>query len=850
MATRTAQGQRPTEMRGSGLRGGRRARIKNTTRRAGCRRRAVVFGGTADGRPVKHTAAERCGAGLAARPAHDSSRDMPHRIALLVLLIAASAAGQETGRIRVEVQTTAGDPVAGATVVVAGTTHVTDAAGVVLAPAPAGPVQVTVVREGSLPVTVPVTLAPGDERVVRVALESELTLEEEVTVVATTRTGRRIEDQPMRVEALDREEIEEKMLMTPGDIVMMLNEMGGMRVQATSPSLGAASVRIQGMRGRYTRILSDGLPLYGSQPGGLGLLQIPPMDLGQVEVVKGVASALHGAGAMGGVVNLLSRRPGDEAEREVLLNQSTRGATDGVLWLSTPLSETWGMTLVGGGHRQARADVDGDGWTDMAGYARGVVRPRFFWEDGEGRSLFFTAGATRETSQRRHRAGAGAPRRRSAISGGPRYAPAGSRRPVADAGRARRRDRSRGPRAAVARAPVRRGLRARPPRHELRRGRGAADGGAAHVGRGGRGRARRLPSRRRPPVRPRLHHARPVRAGRRRRAVVAGPVDERPARPPQRLRLVRQPPRVGPPAVGRLVDPPVGGHRVLRADGAHRGDGGGGPDPPHVDGPLRAERGRSFSVDLTRTHGPAAWTVTVFGSRIADPVHVDRETYVLRNLDRPVTNVGTELLGTFRQPPFALTASYTYVRSREHVGGVAADVAQTPRHGLGLVAMAENEDGRIGFELYYTGRQRLEANPYRDFGEPYTLMGCWLSGGSAPSGCSPTSRTSQTSDSTGGTPSCAPTAPPTDAGPSTPGRPWTAASSTAGCGCSSDCSSIGCRDRSRVHSPEGAERSVACGARPMHDGAVYCAVCQPHERKCTCNCTNGSGSTRSRARAA
>ncbi len=67
--------------------------------------------------------------------------------------------------------------------------------------------------------------------------------------------------------------------MTPGDIVMMLNEMGGMRVQATSPSLGAATVRIQGMRGRYTRVLFDGLPLAGQQVGGLGLLQIPPMDL-------------------------------------------------------------------------------------------------------------------------------------------------------------------------------------------------------------------------------------------------------------------------------------------------------------------------------------------------------------------------------------------------------------------------------------------------------------------------------------------------------------------------------------------------------------------------------------------
>ena len=99
-------------------------------------------------------------------------------------------------------------------------------------------------------------------------------IEEEVVVVATTRTGRRLDDQPTRVEVLGREEIEEKMLMTPGDIVMMLNEMGGMRVQATSPSLGAASVRVQGMKGRYTRFLSDGLPLFGQQVGGSG----PPAD--------------------------------------------------------------------------------------------------------------------------------------------------------------------------------------------------------------------------------------------------------------------------------------------------------------------------------------------------------------------------------------------------------------------------------------------------------------------------------------------------------------------------------------------------------------------------------------------
>src|SRR6187397_123120 len=176
-------------------------------------------------------------------------------------------------------------------------------------------------------------------------------VEESVTVVASTRTDKRLEDQPMRVEVLAREEIEEKMLMTPGDIVMMLNEMGGMRVQATSPSLGAASVRIQGMRGRYTRFLSDGLPLFG-EVGGLGLLQIPPMDLGQVEVIKGVASSLYGAGAMGGVVNLVTRRPTNEWQREAVVNRSTRGATDVVGWYSSAAREGWSMTLLGGGHFQ------------------------------------------------------------------------------------------------------------------------------------------------------------------------------------------------------------------------------------------------------------------------------------------------------------------------------------------------------------------------------------------------------------------------------------------------------------------------------------------------------------------
>src|SRR5262245_39397075 len=186
------------------------------------------------------------------------------------------------------------------------------------------------------------------------------------------------------------------MLMTPGDVVMMLNEMGGMRVQTTSPSLGAASVRMQGMRGRYTRFLSDGLPMFGQQGAGLGLLQIPPMDLGQVEVIKGIASALYGAGAMAGVVNLISRRPASAPVRGFLINRTTLGGTDASGFLASRISTTWAMSVLGGGHWQERNDRDDDGWADLAGYSRGLLRPRFYWDGGNGRSALLTGGITYE----------------------------------------------------------------------------------------------------------------------------------------------------------------------------------------------------------------------------------------------------------------------------------------------------------------------------------------------------------------------------------------------------------------------------------------------------------------------
>jgi iron complex outermembrane receptor protein len=141
--------------------------------------------------------------------------------------------------------------------------------------------------------------------------------------------------------------------------------------------------------------------------------------------------------------------------------------------------------------------------------------------------------------------------------------------------------------------------------------------------------------------------------------------------------------------------------------------------------PLRAERGTSVSWDVTRALGPVAITATAFASRIADPVAVDRDTrYVLFNRDGATRNVGAELLGSVRRGPWVATSTYTYVRSREDGASGRQDVALTPRHSAGLVGMWEDEAwGRVGLEVYLTGRQRLEVNPYRETSEAYVIVG-------------------------------------------------------------------------------------------------------------------------------
>ncbi len=559
--------------------------------------------------------------------------------------------------------------------------------------------------------------------------DEDLEFEEEVVVTAT-RANRRLQDEPLRVEVIGREEIEEKALMTPGSVAMLLGETTGLRIQTTAPSMGAANVRIQGLRGRYAQLLADGLPLYGAAGDSFSLLQVPPLDLEQVEVIKGAASALYGPSALGGVINLVSRRP-REAERQALVNVTSQAGLDVTGWLAGIPTRGRSWTLLGGYHRQGRQDLDEDGWTDLAGFDRGVVRPRFFYDSGEGRTLFVTGGLIAEQ------------RRGGTLPGG--AGPDGL--PFDEALDALRGDLGAawqwltpGDTLAAARGSLSRLQQNRV--SGLTNEHGVRTTGFSEASlAGSRGAhtwvvggtvsldaydARELD---------RFDYTFAAPAVFVQDEIVLG--SSMSFALSARLDLHSEYGALFSPRVSSLVRP--GGSWTVRLSA---GLGAFAPTPftEETDATglarvetlteLDAERAVSASADVSWTSGPIEVTGTVFGSRVSHPVQLidtGPASVAFVNMSQPTNTWGTELLFRYRRGRILAMLSHAFTQSREQdpssVNGVRRQVPLTAGHAASFNVMWEAGRSRAGFESYFTGLQSLEDNPYRTNSRRYVLFG-------------------------------------------------------------------------------------------------------------------------------
>ena len=220
--------------------------------------------------------------------------------------------------------------------------------------------------------------------------------EMEQVIIQSTRTSRTISNVPTRVETIALEEIDEKTNMRPSNVAMILHESTGIQVQQTSATSGNASIRIQGLDGRYTQLLKDGFPNYGNFASGLSVLEIPPLDLKQVEIIKGPASPLYGGGAIAGVINFISKTPGTKPEYSFILNQSNIGQSN-IGAFASGGNKKLGYTLLALYNHSKAYDVDNDEFTEVPLSNEIVINPRFFIYPDENSTIVISNNMTAGT---------------------------------------------------------------------------------------------------------------------------------------------------------------------------------------------------------------------------------------------------------------------------------------------------------------------------------------------------------------------------------------------------------------------------------------------------------------------
>jgi iron complex outermembrane receptor protein/outer membrane receptor for ferrienterochelin and colicins len=207
---------------------------------------------------------------------------------------------------------------------------------------------------------------------------SPLVLDE--VIVSSTRTNARIEDLPIKIEVLGQEEMDEESSIVPGGIGSLLGDLSVITVQKTDPVNSNDAIRIQGLESKYTKIIKDGFPLYDGFSGSLGVLSIPPLDLQQVEIIKGCGSTLYGESAIGGVINFISKTPTDSLTGVVVGNHTSLNENN-LNFFAGQKKNKFGYTLFLGGNQKEAVDINKDGFMEVPKDRNYIIHPRLFYEN-------------------------------------------------------------------------------------------------------------------------------------------------------------------------------------------------------------------------------------------------------------------------------------------------------------------------------------------------------------------------------------------------------------------------------------------------------------------------------------
>jgi len=186
----------------------------------------------------------------------------------------------------------------------------------------------------------------------------------ERVVVTATGEKRLLSDSPIPVRLIDEETLRRSSAADAGEL---LRQVPGVPVMTSGSEHrgGGSGVSLQGIPAGRTAILLDGRPIVGDVGGVVDLSQFPSSMLERVEIVEGPMSALYGSDAIGGVVNLITRKPAPGVQLSHRLAGSSDRTVSAALTQSAALGDfSWGATANITHNAAVRLDPDSAG-TDL-----------------------------------------------------------------------------------------------------------------------------------------------------------------------------------------------------------------------------------------------------------------------------------------------------------------------------------------------------------------------------------------------------------------------------------------------------------------------------------------------------
>ena len=211
------------------------------------------------------------------------------------------------------------------------------------------------------------TITVGSEYmvVVHFPLEEEAYVVDEV-VVSASRTEVSRREAPVVVNILSPKLFE---AVNSTDLAKSLNFQSGLRVENNCQNCGFPQVRINGLDGPYSQILINSRPIISALGGVYGLEQIPTNMIDRVEVVRGGGSALFGANAVGGTINIITKDPIANSF-QVNSTLSNLGGRSWEQYMGANVSlvakdNTYGIALYQSYRNRNPYDHDGDAFSEL-----------------------------------------------------------------------------------------------------------------------------------------------------------------------------------------------------------------------------------------------------------------------------------------------------------------------------------------------------------------------------------------------------------------------------------------------------------------------------------------------------